>query len=101
MDCLATGVPTRVMTALRPSPARRFWLERFIATEGCIHRRSNGDEIVTFFRYTDTPRLQQALVGLPLVDGPMHAAKFLASYLLLRGRDLLASRNRQAGPQNF
>jgi len=34
----------------------------------------------------------QALVGLPLIDGPLYTAKFAASYLWLRLRDLAAAR---------
>lgn len=93
-DCLGTKIPADVLVALKPAAARRLWLEQFIATEGLLRTNPNGAPIITFFRYAYTLRIQQALIGFPLIDGPLHAARFGASYLLLRARDLLASLSR-------
>ena len=89
-DCLEANVPEEALFALEPSLLRRTWLELFISTEGEPPPDDRGEPVVTFFRHTHHLRLQQVLVGLPLIDGPFNALRYCASYLILRLQDLLA-----------
>jgi len=89
-DVLDADIPAWVMRALEPGPLRKNWLQAFVSIEPVAW---DGDDSMplTFFRFPVNIRLQQALIGLPLIDDPARALRFAASYLALRGRDALAA----------
>jgi hypothetical protein len=87
---LGTDVPAWVIDSIRPSNLRLGWLSLFIVRNGLVEIQQ-GRPMVRFLRALRDQRLQQTLVGLPLIDGTIPAIRFSGSYLKLRLRDLWAS----------
>ncbi len=91
-NLLAADVPDNVLDALRPSKVREKWLSVFISEEP-VRSTTHPEVFSGFFRFDVGLRVQEALVGLALIDGFVQPATFALSYLGLRIDDLLASWN--------
>jgi len=90
---LGIAAPGWVRAALLPAWVRRQWLDRFIVPGGFVEWDEAAQvHVVRFLRWLRELRAQQVLVGLPLIDSPLGAARFSASYLKLRAQDMLAHR---------
>lgn len=82
-------IPNEVLEAVKPSFIKRKWFDLFISQEPVHVSNESGDRL-SFFRYSWNKRIQQATVGLPLIDGLGRSAKFAISYLHTRITDLIA-----------
>jgi putative nucleotidyltransferase-like protein len=76
-----------ILEKLKPPWFKRSWLGLFISQEGELDPESGCDQMVRFFRFARHVRLQQALVGMPIIDGFWHTVRFCWVYAALRVRD--------------
>jgi len=83
---LAAPVPDHVLKALNPSVKRRIWFSFFVSNKP-ITAPNDPQGRLTFFRYTGKKRAQQAIIGLPLIDGLVPSVRFAAWYLQQRVLD--------------
>jgi hypothetical protein len=88
---LAAEIPEDVLKSLKPSWLKEKWLNLFIV------RKPAGLDVkhdvrLGFFRFSRTRAVQQALIGLPLIDGLFGPIHYGLSHAYLRLQDFLAAK---------